>query len=193
MIGSRKVTLQFSLNWLICVCLVALGLILAFIFGPERWRPILVFTAAILGGSGALIAAINALDSRVAKVEQARRATALDFVHKWNDPQFFHAKKSGREILRALREQETVEDQKRYLEEDPTRLANLFDVLNLFEGMSIAIQTNIADEEAAKRFFRSLVIEYWHITEGFIKARRAERQNVRLLQEFEWLFSQWKN
>ena len=71
-------------------------------------------------------------------------------------------------------------------------LANLIDVLNLIEAMAIAVETTIADEEILKRFFRSIVLEYWHITGPFIEARRAEVNNPRLFLETEWLFQRWK-
>lgn len=193
MIGSRKITLQFSVNWLVGICLVALGLILAFILGPESWRPTLIFTAAVLGGAGALIAAVNALDSRIAQVQQATMAVSLDFINRWNDPQFFHAKKNGREVVTELRQRQTPDEQIKYLQEVSIRYSNLLEVLNVFEGLSGAIQMGIADEETAKRFFRSIVLEYWHVTEGFIKQRRTERQNVRMLRDFEWLSNRWRD
>jgi len=192
-IGSRKITLQFSVTWLVGICLVALGLILAFILGQESWRPTLIFTAAVFGGAGALIAAVNALDSRIAQGQQARMAVSLDFINRWNDPQFFHAKRNGREVVSELRQRQTPDEQMKYLQEDRARYSNLLDVLNVFEGLSGAIQMGIADEETAKRFFRSIVLEYWHVTQGFIKQRRAERQNARMLRDFEWLFNRWRD
>ncbi len=193
MIGSRRITLQFSVNWLVGISGAAIGLILVFIFAPDSWRPALIFTAAVLGGTGALVTAVNALDARAIAVEHAKMARAFDFIQRWNDPQFFYAKKNGREILAEFKKRLTVEAQKAYLQEDPTRLANLLDVLNVFEALSTAIQIRIADEQAAKRFFRSILLEYWHTTESFVKSRRTERLNPRMLQEMEWLFNQWKD
>lgn len=191
MVGSQEINLKLKVNWLILILLIAAGLIGAYYSYPAQ-RQSLIFVASVLAGAAALIAAVNALDSRYAQLKQARSTSALDFINRWNDPQFFHAKKNGREICKALKEQKTVEDQKAYLEEDPAHQANLFDVVNVFECLSIAIQSQIADEDTAKRFFRSIVIEYWHASEEYTKKRRAERGNPRLLQEFEWLFSRWK-
>jgi hypothetical protein len=70
----------------------------------EPWRPVFIFTAGVLGGTGALIAAVNALDARTSRFEQTKRAVSLDFLHRWNDPQFFHAKRNGREINLELKE-----------------------------------------------------------------------------------------
>ena len=107
--------------------------------------------------------------------------------------QFFYAKRNGRVILGEFKKRQTVETQKSYLEEDPDRLENLLNVLNVFEALSTEIQMGYADDQTAKRFFRSILLEYWHTTESFVKSRRTERQNPRILQEMEWLFNEWKD
>src|SRR6185503_21160021 len=159
MIGSRTVTLRFSVNWLIGIFVIAGGLIVAFLWGSEAWRPSLIFTAAVLGGAGTLMAAFNALDTRVARLEQAKKAVSLQFICRWLAPEFYHAKKECRETVTALKQRPRHEDQKAFLDEDPKRLANLIDVCNVFEALGIAIDTDIADEELAKRFFSSVLLD----------------------------------
>jgi len=192
LIGSRKVTFSIALNWLVAIGVGAVGLIALYILMPS-WRTELLFIAPVLGGSAALVAAFNAIDSRAAQGRHSRKTISLEFVHCWLAPTLHHAKKNSREIVNYLRDHPQVEEQKKYLTEDPTRLANLFDVLNIFEAMSITVQQEMADEEVLKLFFRSLVVEYWHASVSFVKARRAERQNVRLLKEVEWLFNRWNS
>jgi hypothetical protein len=63
--------------------------------------------------------------------------------------------------------------------------------MNFYEVLSVAIQNDMTEEEVAKRLFRSLVNECWHSAEAFVKKRRAERNNSRLLAELEWLFKRW--
>jgi Domain of unknown function (DUF4760) len=58
--------------------------------------------------------------------------------------------------------------------------------------MSLAIEHEIVDTDITRRFFRGMLIEFWHLSEGFIEARRAARSNSRLLCELEWLFEKWK-
>jgi hypothetical protein len=47
--------------------------------------------------------------------------------------------------------------------------------------------------ETSKRFFRPIVLEYWHLSEGVLKKSRAEQNNARLYKEFEDLYQRWKN
>ncbi len=189
---SKQVTLRFSVNWLSAVGVVAIGLVVAFVLKPT-WHETLIFAAAVAAGAGTLILAFSALDAAASQVYQQKQAVGLEFLTRWLDPPFFHAKKNGREIIKYFREHPNVDEQKEYLDGDPVMLANLFDVLNFFECASIATQTGMAEEEVIKRAFRSLVLEYWHVTGDFVKARRAERANARLFQELEWLFNRWKS
>ncbi len=190
MIGSRKVTLQFSVNWLLGICGVAILLIVAYVLWPT-WRSILVFATPVLGGAGVLIAALNALDSRISQLQQSRQAVALDFILRWLSSEFHNAKKTSRDVMKYFREHPGVGDQKQYLEADADRFAQATDVLNLFEAMAIAVRTEMADASIVYRFFRSYALAYWHVMKGVIEARRAEKENTRLYQEYEWLFGQW--
>ncbi|MDX2262706.1 MAG: DUF4760 domain-containing protein [Gemmatimonadales bacterium] len=188
--GSK--TFSFRVNWFVLILVVAAALIAAFILKPE-WRPVLLFVAPVLGGSAALLAAYNAIDARLAGAEQAKKAVSLQFLHCWLNPSFSQPRKHGYEILAFLKANHNVVDQKKWLEEDPSRLASLFDILNVFETMSSCIQEDLADAKLLERSFRSLVREYWHASSAFVKARRDERNNARLLREVEWLFNQWKD
>lgn len=197
MIGVQKVTFTIAINWLLAIGAIALGLIGAFIFRPDL-RPILSFMAPVLGGSAALIAAFNALESRGAQAEQSakqaeqtKRALAFDCLHCWLNPNFYHAKKAGREILAYFKQNPSVDGQYTFLLQEPGREANLWDVLNFFEVMAVGIRMELADEEVCKRFFQTLVTRYWHTVEGCIRKRRAERENARLFQEMEWLAQRW--
>lgn len=190
--GKKEITLKFSMNWLILIPVIGLGLVVAFIW-LEQHRPILIFTTAVLAGTAALLAAVNAVDARRSKTAQSRKVAALEYIHRWTDPTFHHAKKNGREMMREFATKKTDEEKRVYLEGDATKLGNLIDVLNVFESMSVALQEEIIDELVIKRFFRSMVLQYWHCSEQFIKTRRSERSNSRIFCELEYLFNRWKD
>jgi len=179
-------------NWLLCIVGAALALIAVFIFAPEKWHPALIFSTAVLGGAAGLTTAVNALDARSSAAKQAQIAGALAFAERWNSPTFYHCKKAGREIIQHFRTID-VEQQIKYLAEDSGRFANLIDLINQFEALSIAIGCGTVDDDTARLFFRAIVIEYWHATESYTKKRRAEKGNPRLYLEFETLYGRWKN
>jgi hypothetical protein len=185
--------LKFSINWLRWIIYAAFLMIIAYIFVPARWREVLVFLAAVLGGVGVLISAMNEIDTRHEEnktrreqIDHERARGALDFVSGWNSPEFYHAKNKGREVIEHF--------EKKGYEDDPVideRLQNLLDVLNFFEEMSIAIQLGHVDDTVAKRFFRSIAIHYWQTAEPWIKKRRIAKGNPRLGCEFEALAKSW--
>lgn len=189
----------FSLNWLLAIFVLAIALITAFIYGPDRWHTNLVFAGAILAATAGVANAGNALDLRgqtLASADAAalhvRICASLAFIHAWNSPAFYHSKKNGRAVLAHFKTEPTIEKQLQYLENNAMHLANIIDVFNTFEAMEIAIAKKVVDEDTVKQFFRGVVINYWHLTEAVIKSRRADKNNPRLYCEFEKLYQRWK-
>jgi Domain of unknown function (DUF4760) len=176
---------KFSINWLRWIIYSAFLMVILYLAFP-KWHDPLVFIAAILGGIGVLISAMNDIDARREEISQGRAREALRFISDWNSPEFYHAKNKGREVLAHF--EQNGHGTHPFVEE---RLQNLMDVLNFFEEMSIAIQLDHVDDAVARRFFRSITINYWQMTEPWIKNRRAGKQNTRLLIEFEELAKRW--
>jgi len=193
MLGSKKIALNISLNWLLGIFVIAVALIAAYLFGPANWKPALVFSAAVLAAAATLANAANGLDSRGAQAAQARVVAAMGYIDRWNSPQFFHCKKNGRAVIEYFKAHPELREQLGYLEQNPDANGNLIDVLNQFEALEIGIRRNVVDEDTAKEFFRSVVIQYWHTTEAYTRHRRAERNNARLQKEFEALYQRWKD
>jgi uncharacterized protein DUF4760 len=200
-IGSKTISLKIPVNWLWGIAGFAVALIAAFIFIPEptKWRPVLVFAAAVVAGAAGLITAINNIDQRAALSDKAEEAAqqqrvgaTLDLFYRWNAPEFAACKNTGREIRDYFRANPKVDDQLAYLKSDLVRLHNLLDILNTFEALNIAIDKRVADEPTAKLFFRAIVVEYWHQADDVIRKIRAEHNNARLYKEFESLYNRWK-
>ena len=207
MIETKEITLRLPTGWWWSFLIWGIALVLILAFAPlPASRSSLGFAVGVLGGTGALIVAINALGWRtdqlqygVAQSQQAEQQfqqlkvkTALDFIFRWNDPQFTSINRSVNQILMDLKNLQTIDQQKDYFTKDLDRLAILVAALNFIESLSIAIQRGVADEDTTNQFFRSIVINYWQDAESFIKNRRVIRSNPRLFSEIEWLFDQWR-
>jgi len=182
---DRILELKFSINWLRWIIYAALLLIVAYGVFPKS-HDVLVFVAAVLGGIGVLISAMNEIDTRREEIGDGRARGALRFISDWNSPDFYHAKNKGRELLDHF--EKNGFDNCQFVEE---RLQNLMDVLNFFEQMSIAIELGHADNAIARRFFKSIALHYWQITKPWIEKRRATKNNPRLICEFETLAKNW--
>ena len=51
MIGSQTISFTIPVNWLLSILVVAVGLIIAYIFVPADVRDVLKFVAPVLAGS----------------------------------------------------------------------------------------------------------------------------------------------
>jgi hypothetical protein len=189
----QRIKLEFGVNWILLVALVSIALVVAHYFAAEGYRPWLIYTASVIGGAGALIAGVTAIDARGDQLRQDKADAAISFIQLYLNPQFFHAKTNGREVLQKLKDLKTEQEQAAYLQSEPVKRANLLDLLNFFEALAVGIKADHVDEETAKNFFRSMLIEYWNGAEAHIKKRRAERMNPRLSNHMEWLYDRWKN
>ena len=192
MIGKKKISLTVSVNWLIITG--SISVVLIFLFALlDNHRPLFTFSMAVLAGAAAYIVAINAIDARRAETELSRKLAALEYIHKWNDPLFADTKNNCRETIKEFSGFKNGIEKKEFLDSDTAKLGNLIDVLNLFESMSIAIDEGIANEDVARRFFRSIVFQYWNNSADFIIARRIEVNNARFFNELESLYERWKD
>lgn len=195
--GSREVTLRLSVNWFSCIVGAAILLIAAYAYVSEQHRPIVQFAGVVLGGTAALLAFANTLDTRSEQLRQAevlrqaqKKQLAFDFIHRWNDPQFFHTRKNAGAALIEFKNI-PEEHKKTFLTAERDKVVNSIDMLNFLETISLAIHQDMADEETLRRFFRSIVIGLWQNGSNFIEARRAERSTPRLFIETQRLFDQW--
>lgn len=190
----QTITLEFRVNWILLIALASVVLVVAHLYVPEEFKDWLIFTASVVGGAGALIAAVTAIDARGDQLRQDKADAAFTFIHLWLNPQFFYVKTNGRELLKNIKELKTEKEQLDYLNSvDQAKYSNLLDVLNFFEALAVGVRADHVDEDTAKNFFRSMLIEYWNGAEGFIKRRRAERMNARLSCHMEWLHDRWKS
>jgi len=193
-VGSKKINITVPVNWLWAIVAIGLSLIVTFFVIEDAHRPALVFVAAVVAGCAALVTAINNVDQRISAAKTARVGAAIDLFHRWNDPKFLQCKLVGAEIRKKFREENCVSVDARlaFLREDPTRRGNLIDILNRLEALSIALDNNVVDEETCKRFFRTIVLEYWSLCEDVVKKMRAEA-GPRLFKELEALYERWKD
>lgn len=201
--SRRAFSITISITVGILSGVVAGFFVFAFWMWPAQ-REIVKFAAACFGGAAAVTAAVYAgrqlelsarqqkerLEETRRRAEEARQLAALTFVERWNSPLMHHVKLTVRDLLREKRKNPQLDIEKQL--EDPTKSANVGDVLNFFEEMATAIQLKVADDETARSFFRGILVTYYDALAGWIEKRRSERSNPRFFKEFEWLWNRWK-
>lgn len=173
-------------SWIgLILILGAIGLIVWFIAAPSH-RSVVIFITSLAAAFGLMLNAINGIFTRQAQTEQAerllqtqgtqaaetirqyRRHEALDFMKRWNDPQFAQ--------LRAPVNLGIEKDQKFVTLQSPPEIGvTTHLILNFLEMLAIAYWKEELDRDLCKEFFRSVLIYYekrlsWYMDE-FVKIR----------------------
>jgi len=179
-------------------------LVFAFWMWPSQ-RGIITFAAGCFGGAAAITAAVYAgrslqLSARQqrAMLEEGKRLAAFRFVEQWNAPHFFHGKKTWRKLMRQIVADQTADRVQAVRvalnnsgDQDAAE-ANLFEVLNFFEGLALAVRVGAVDLETTRDFFQTIVRRTYEHLEDWIKERRREG-GPRVYQELEGLYEHWKS
>lgn len=66
------------------------------------------------------------------------------------------------------------------------------EIFNFYEEMAVAINLGSVDEEALKRFFRTIVLRYWDDYGYWVGQHRLNRQAPRFATELEEVARKWK-
>ena len=197
------VEFRFSVHWLRWLIYAAFFLIVLYVLVPQ-WHDPLVYIAAVLGGVGVLISALNEIQARAEDIEQIkiqnanlRTQMAFDTIRQWNDPQWSAIKSNCKKLMRAFAEANNVKEAVAAGEQESKDgkgppLHDLTNILNFFEAVSVQVQLEKIDEEVLVRFFRSIFLGYWQLSKPWIDYRRAERNNSRLYSEIEKLHERWR-
>lgn len=195
-----KTTVTISI--LAVIVIVGTPLMLLFILKPE-WRPVIIFVASVLAGSGTIASAFYAVETvRIASrnilitsdninrgIRDRRISESFRFMERWNSPSLSEIKSKGNALIKEMRDK--TDDQKRkMLEEDLGKRAIMVDIFNFFEEMAIAIKNQIVDERILKDFFRGLISIYFNTAEPWAKSHRTIQP--RALIEVELLSNRWR-
>lgn len=74
-------------------------------------------------------------------------------------------------------------------EEDRTALTSM---LNFYEKIGFATETDWACENILKNFFNSMIKRDWLSTKDFISELRNKRESNKIFEKFEWLANRWE-
>ena len=128
---------------------------------------------------------------RQESLEQRRKELALEFMRRWNDPVFSDRRKW---ILRFLGDKMVSFKQKMDYITDKEHLergAEYLNLLNFLEEFSIAVNSNLADEELARRFFYGVILRHGEVLRDFVQDLRRETSRASTLSEFTTLVTRW--
>ena len=135
------------------------------------------------------------LDRQQTKESQLIDRTLL-YVARWNDSQYWPARKIAQEFHK-LRGNQSLNNQKQfvidYVAHNPEANQDIINLLNFLEDMAICIKKGIVKEELLYDYYRFIVIDFYETFYDFIQQRRTERNNKKIFQSLTDLSEKWRN
>ncbi len=179
----------------IAFSLAALFIALSLCFPNEK-----EFLRLVAGAVAAAAAVTSAFyigqNLRQGTVSEKLNRTILYTSH-WNDPNFFHARKSYREIMAQMlqkMEQEPKGDRLKLIneliDEEPDREQNLTNVLNFFEEMALLINKGVIDEGVIEEIYHTVIVRCYSQLEPWIRELRSKR-GERVYGDLKKLYERW--
>lgn len=173
--------------------LLASILIGLFAYLPDQ-REILGFTTIVLTAAAAITSAFYVGQGLRQGVESAKVDRTITYGARWNDPQFFYAKRAAREIIMPVvlsPTTNTLQAIQAEINKEPNREMNLVDALNFLEEMAVFINMGVLDEKILRDFYQTIVLRYFSTLQPWIEDQRNHR-GQRLYQGLESLYNKWK-
>ncbi len=176
--------------------LLAVMFVLLFICLPGH-RDILKFAAGVIAAAGAVTSAFYIGQNLRQATASEKMSRTITYTARWNDPQFFYAKKDFRGIMEDLLQRKEQDPQKdrlvlinELISEEPDREQNLISVLNFLEELAILINRDVVDEEILDEFYHTVVVKCYSNLEPWIRELRSKR-GERIFGDLIKLYERW--
>lgn len=188
--------IRFAVHQTKLALVVALGLaaiVLSLHQTFSEYRSTIVLGASVAGAILALYGVLVAADNIYQRNQEKRVAAALRFAERWNDPNFADLKRQWRMLLVEREKIKPAEQVVELLENDVDKRSVVVDVLNFFEELAISVDSGLADEEMARRYFRTTAVQCFATWEPWVRAYRDKRVRHSTWKELETLTGEWKD
>lgn len=120
----------------------------------------------------------------------------LLYIARWNDPQYYPARKTASELCQLKRNLPLNQQNSflvDYLHQNPGIKQDILNLLNFLEEMSVCSKKGIIKEEFLRDYYRGIVIDFCDTFYVFIVQRRMEKKNEKIFKSLTDLREKWKN
>lgn len=156
----------------------------------QQYKEDIKFAAAVIGGAAAIYTAYHAWATLRSNIKRDKQRRSFEIIDSFNELdrtriRLFLQKninasiKSPEEIYKLLKEEKELEE-------------GVVHLLGVLEDVSIAIQTDAADEEILFLSLRGIVIKTTKEFRGYIDYQRKNEDNNFYYIELEKLYDKWK-
>lgn len=163
------------------------------------WRPAMDFLGVGFAMAATVLSAYYiglglriTIEQRTEALRSDSIARAFVYVDGWDQQAMSQTRQTVRDLVESVRinknnPQKITEE----LAVDKVKATAVWDVLNFFEGLSLASNRQVADDETLRRCFGDMVVTTYLTFEIFIKEKRAETSRPQLYAELEKVVKCW--
>lgn len=199
-------TIRLSLSVGVSLFVISLGLTGLHAVKKEH-RETLTFLvtalAASAGGASAVYALRSIKQSAAAQEldrQQSKEAQLIDrtlpYIARWNDPQYWAARKTASEF-NLLRKNQKINNEEKffldYLHQNPYAKQEFMNLLNLLEEIAVCLQKGILKEDLLFDYYRGIICDFCETFHCLIKQRRQERNNEKTFKALTDLNEKWRS
>lgn len=198
-------TIKLSLR--VGVSLFLFSLVLTGIHALKKeHRETLTFLVTALATSAGAASAVYALRS----IKQSAAAQELDrqqnkeaqlidrtlpYIARWNDPQYWAARKTASEF-NLLKNNQIINNEeqflKDYLHKNTDAKQELLNILNFLEEVALGLQKGILKEDLLYDYYRGIICDFCKTFHYLIKQRREEKNNQKIFKALTDLYEKWR-
>jgi hypothetical protein len=164
----------------------------------------LVTALATSAGSASAVYALRSIKQSAATQEldrqQSKEAQLIDrtlpYIARWNDPQYWAARKTASEF-NLLRKNQKINNEDQffldYLHQNPYAKQEFINLLNLLEEIAVCLQKGILKEDLLYDYYRGIILGFCETFSYLIKQRRQEANNEKLYRKLTDLSEKWRS
>lgn len=195
--SKDRFTIQVTVRHMVLYAIAIAGIAAALAFGFSRAdsdvRSVIAYGSSLFGAMVALLTLLYTAQNIKQANDEKRSAAAAKFAERWNSPSYLDLKKQWRNLNEEMKMKKlTPEGRSTCLMNDVDKRMIVVEVLNFFEEMAVAVNTNALDAELLKRFFQTVVLRAWDRYGYWVAQYREGDGGRRIYTDLEELVSTWK-
>lgn len=200
-IRVSRISGQVAQVLIIFICF-QIAAILVYLYSGARGntREILVFGSIALAVSvilAILISLAQSINQLMEAIKVGNDNSKLDrtinYIARWNSNEISESRKN---VLILMRKLKSVSGSDYHLildslDEEADIREDLTLILNFFEEMSIGVELGMLNEDLLRRFYKSIIFDFYIILSPYIETHRQALRNPNIFSSFTYLARKW--
>ncbi|MGK7949681.1 MAG: DUF4760 domain-containing protein [Xenococcaceae cyanobacterium] len=187
-----KITITLTIGF---ISFILSSILIGIYIAKPKHRDILEFIVTTFASSAGVTGAFYVGQTIKLNAESNKIDRTIECINRWNDPNFFDAKKNTDKIydlVKGKSDSEYAKIVRQELDENLDLRRDIIEILNFLEQLSIYIDEQLVEENLLHEFFVDIVVKYGKTFKLWIVERRNEAGTDRIYEHFTAIYDKWK-